>query len=440
MRKRLLPLAVVAASAIALTGCSAGASSSEKTTVTVRLWDSTVAKAYKTSFAAFEKENPDVDVKIDVVPWADYWTDLRTDVAGMSAPDVFWVNNSYFGAYADSGSLLDVGKTLGDDAQQAWSPTVVKQFTRDGKLWAVPQLSDAGIAVYYNKTLLDAAKIAPKDLDDLTWSPDATKDTFLPIAKRLTKDAAGVTADQPGFDPATTTQYGTNIAYDLQAILLPYIGSNGGTFQNGDDFAFAEPKTEESISYLVNAINTAKVAPPAADTTANGDFSRDAFVQGKIAMFQSGLYNLKNISENAKFDWGVARIPAGPAGAVSVTNGIAAAGNAATKHPDAVKKLLAWMGSKAGNAPIGADGAAVPAVKAAQKGYFSYWKREKVDVQPFFDVIAGKAKTIPAPQGARFDKGLAAYDPILASIFAGTTPVPDGLKKAQEAANSALND
>ena len=32
-------------------------------------------------------------------------------------------------------------------------------------------------------------------------------------------------------------------------------------------------------------------------------------------------------------------------GRVSVTNGIAAAGNAATKHPDAVRRVLAWMGS-----------------------------------------------------------------------------------------------
>lgn len=438
MRKRLLPIAVAAAAAIALSGCSAGAA--DKTTVTVRLWDSGVAKAYKTSFAAFEKQNPDIHVNVDVVPWADYWNTLRTDVADKKAPDVFWVNNSYLGPYADSGSLLDIGKTLGSDAKKDWSPTVVDQFTRDGKLWGVPQLSDAGTAVYYNTALLTAAGVTPKQLDELTWSPDAAKDTFLPVAKKLTKDAAGVAADQPGFDGGTVTQFGTNIAYDLQSILLPYIGSNGGQFQDGDNFAFSQPKTEQAVAYLVNAINTAKVAPPASDTNTNGDFSRDAFLQGKIAMFQSGLFNLKAVSDGAKFEWGVARIPAGPAGAVSVTNGIAAAGNAATTHPDAVKKLLAWMGSKAGNAPVGASGAAVPAVKSAQQGYFDYWKREQVDVQPFFDVIGKGAKTIPAPQGANFAKGQAAYDPILQQVFSGATPVPEGLKKAQDLGNAALND
>jgi len=438
MLKRHAALAIAAASALMLSGCAAG--STERTTVTVRVWDSAVADAYETSFAAFERENPDIRVRVDVVEWADYWTKLRTDVAADTAPDVFWLNNSYLAGYADSGSVLDVGQTLGKDASKDWAPSVVSQFTRNDKLWAVPQLSDAGIAVYYNADLLDAAGVKPAELEDATWSPDATKDTFLPLAKKLTKDAAGVSADQPGFNPAAPATYGTGLGYDLQAVLLPFIGSNGGKYQDGDDFAFNDPKTSESVSYLVNAINGAKVAPPAASTNADGDFSRDAFLQGKVAMFQSGLYSLKAVHDGADFRWGVAELPAGPAGKVSVTNGIAAAGNAATKHPDQVKKVLAWLGSTEGNAPVGASGSAVPAVTAAQKQYFDYWKGQDVDVQPFFDVIADDAKTIAPPTGAGYAKGLAAYDPIFKEIFAGTTPVADGLKKAQEAANAAIND
>lgn len=438
MHKRHVPIAIAAATTLLLSGCAT--SSAERTTVTVRLWDASVADAYETSFAAFEKENPDIRVRVDVVEWADYWTKLRTDVAADTAPDVFWLNNSYLAGYADSGSLLDVDKTLGDDASKAWSPSVVKQFTRDDKLWGVPQLSDAGIAVYYNTDLLDAAGVKPADLAKATWSPDATKDTFLPLAKKLTRDAAGVAADQPGFNPAAPGTWGTGLGYDLQAVLLPFIGSNGGKYQDGDDFAFNDPKTAESISYLVNAINGAQVAPPAASTNADGDFARDAFLQGKVAMFQSGLYSLKAVHDGADFPWGVAELPAGPAGAVSVTNGIAAAGNATTKHPDAVKKVLDWMGSTEGNAFIGAEGAAVPAVTAAQKDYFDYWKGEDVDVQPFFDVIADDAKTIAPPTGRNYAKGLAAYDPILKEVFAGTLSVADGLKKAQEAANAAMND
>jgi len=438
-RRTTTAVALVAASAIALSGCatSAGQSADDETTITFRLWDDQAAKAYEESFAAFEKENPGIHVDINVVGWNDYWTKLRTDVAGKTMDDVFWVNNAYFGAYADSGNLVDVTDTLGSDAADDWQDSVVDQFTRDGKLWGVPQLYDAGIAVYYNKALLDAAGVDPATLDDLTWSPDPATDTYLPVAKKLTKDAAGVDAATAGFD-GTPVTYGTNIAYDLQAIVLPFIGSNGGTYQDGDEFAFADPKTVEAFTYMVDAVNTAKVAPSAADTNGNPDFSRDQFLQGKMAMFQSGLYNLKNIADGADFEWGVAMMPAGPAGRVSVTNGIVAAGNAGSEHPEAVKKLLEWLGTSEGNGYLGESGAAVPGVKSAQKQYFDYWEGEGVSLDPFFDVIEGH-DTIPAPQGADFGAGFAAYDPIFQEIFKGSIDPATGLQRGQDAANAAID-
>ncbi len=439
MAQRLTKLAtIVAASALALTGCTAaGAESNPTTTVTFRLWDETVAAAYEDSFDAFEDANPGINVDVSVVGWADYWTKLRTDVAGKTMDDLFWVNNSYFGAYADSGNLVDVGSLFDAEATDGWEASVVQQFTRDDTLWGVPQLYDAGIAVYYNADLLEAAGISPDDLNTLTWSPDAAEDTYLPVAQALTLDAGGAAAGSTSFD-GKPVQYGTNLAYDLQAILLPFIGSNGGIYQDGDEFAFSDPQTVEAVDYLVNGINTAKIAPSAAETNTNGDFSRDAFLQGSMAMFQSGLYNLKNVSDGAEFEWGVASIPAGPAGRVSVTNGVVVAGNAASDKQEAIAKVLTWLGSEEGNSYLGADGAAVPAVTSAQESYFDYWEKAGIDVTPFFDVIDGE-KTIPAPSGASYGRGFAEFDPIFQEIFKGTVDPEVGLKQAQDAANTAID-
>lgn len=438
MAQRFLQFAaVIAASTLALTGCASGGSDDEKTTVSFRLWDDTVAEAYEESFAAFEKQNPEIDVEINIVGWSDYWTKLRTDVAGKTMDDIFWVNNSYFGAYADSGKLVNIDSALGDEASEAWEDSVVKQFTRDDTLWGVPQLYDAGVAVYYNKSLLEAAGVTPESLADLTWSPDPAVDTYLPVAKSLTLDSAGVSAADPAFN-GSITQYGTNIGYDTQAITLPFIGSNGGAYQDGDKFAFSDPGTVEAISYLVNAINVAKVAPSAADTNANSDFSRDAFLQGKVAMFQSGLYNLKNVEDGADFEWGVAPIPTGPAGRVSVTNGVVVAGNAASEKQGAITKVLTWLGSEEGNGYLGASGAAVPAVTSAQEGYFDFWDGEGVSVDPFFDVI-DKAEPIASPAGPNYGKGFEAFDPIFQEIFKGTLDPRVGLKQAQDAANAAIS-
>ena len=95
---------------------------------------------------------------------------------------------------------------------------MVEQFTRGGTLWAVPQLTDAGIAVYYNADLLAAAGVDPADLATLRWSPDGG-DTLRPLLARLTVDADGHTRGHTGFrpepDPAVGIQRGQRRAGHL---------------------------------------------------------------------------------------------------------------------------------------------------------------------------------------------------------------------------------
>ncbi|TFD74931.1 sugar ABC transporter substrate-binding protein [Cryobacterium sp. Sr8] len=413
-----------------------GQGPADQTTVTVRLWDDQVAKAYEASFAEFEKDNPDVNVELSVIPWADYWEKLRTDVAGQSVDDIFWVDGGNYPVYADAGALLDIDKTLGRDASSAWAPAVVDQYTRDGVLWGVPQLADPGIAVYYNAELLADAGLTAADLDGLRWDPTGADDTLLPLLERLTRDTAGQTADSAGFDGSSLAQFGYNSAYDVQAILLNYLASNGAEFQDGEEYAFASPKGVEAFQYMVDLINKHHVSPSAADTNTNGDFSRDQFLQGKMALFQSGVYNLANVNEGADFDWGVARLPAGPAGAISGVDGIVAAGSTASEHPAEVKRVLAWLGSAKGSSFIGAGGSASPAVLAAQQDYSDYWASLDVDISPFYDVLENG--TAPAPKGSGWPAADNAMRPLLQEVFLGRTPVAEGVRAAQDAANAAV--
>lgn len=405
-----------------------------QTVVTVRIWGDQIGAAYRQSFEAFTRTHPDIDVHLNLVSYSTYFSTLRTDVAGGSADDIFWLSNAYLAAYADSGRLLDIGEVLGPKAASDWEQPVVEQFTRNGTLWGVPQLTDAGIALYYNADLLAAAGIDPAQLNDLRWSPDGD-DTLRPLLGRLTVDADGNRAGTAAFDPRRVRQWAYNAANDPQGIYLNYIGSAGGVFQHGDKFAFDNPAAVTAFRYLVDLINRDHVAPPAADTNDNGDFSRNQFLAGRMALFQSGTYNLAPVANDARFHWGVAMMPTGPAGRVSVTNGIAAAGNAATRHPDAVRQVLAWMGSKQGNEYLGRYGAAIPAVSSAQPVYFRYWATRGVDVTPFFAVLNGPR--IAAPGGAGFAAGNDALRPYFDEMFLGRGDVAATLQQAQTAANAA---
>ncbi len=401
---------------------------SGKTVITMRLWDEQAAAAYRQSFAEFSRRHPDIEVRVNVVAYANYFTTLRTDVAGGGADDIFWLSNAYFAGYADNGKLVPI--TPSPD----WDASTVAQFTRNGTLWGVPQLTDAGIAVYYNADLLHAAGIDPAELDNLRWSPGAD-DTLRPLLARLAVDQSGHRADSPAFDPQRIRQWGYNAANDMQGIYLNFIGSAGGSFADGDRFTFANDGATQAFAYLVRLINTDNVAPSAADTNRNGDFSRNQFLAGRMALFQSGTYNLAAVATQAPFRWGVAMLPSGPAGRVSVTNGIAAAANSASRHPGAVREVLAWMGSRDGNAFLGADGAAIPAVQSAQAVYFDHWRRRGVDVEPFFSVLRGPR--IEAPGGAGFAAGYQALQPYFDEMFLGRLAVPDALRRAEQAANTA---
>src|SRR3984957_19309260 len=405
-----------------------------KTIVTVRLWDEQVAAAYRKSFAAFGRTHPGIEVHTNVVTYSNYFTTLRPDGAGGSADDIFWVSNAYLAGYSDSGRLMDIGKALGPKAASAGEPPAAHQSPRGQTLWAVPQLTDAGIALYYNSDLLAAAGVDVAALTALRWSADG-RDTLRPLLARLTVDADGHTAATPGFDAGRVRQWAYNAANDAQGIYLNYIGSAGGVFQDGDRFAFDNPGAIEAFTYLVRLINGDHVAPPASDTNDNGDFSRNQFLAGRMALFQSGTYNLAAVAAQASFRWGVAMLPQGPKGRVTVTNGIAAAGNSASAHPDAVRQVLAWMGSNEGNQYVGRHGSAIPAVRSAQTVYFDYWAAKKVDVRPFFAVLNGPR--IDAPGGPSFATGNQVIKPYFDEMFMGRSDVSSTLHRAQEGVNAA---
>lgn len=432
---------VLAACSPATTGDSSDDSSGSsggsgnKTTVTFRLWDEAAAPAYEDSFAAFEKQHENIDVKVDVVPWSEYWSRIPLDINSGDMADVFLVNSSNIAQYADNGNLIDVSKAIGNDHDE-WEQSVVDLYTRDGSLWGVPQLWDS-IALFYNKDLTDAAGV---DVKDLTWAPDAGDgDTLLPALQKLTTDKSGNTAESADFDSSNVATFGLNAQADMQAIYLPWLAENGAQYQDEktDEFAFASDKGVEAFSYVIDLINKYHVAPSAADTNTNGDLARDMFIQGKLALFQSGPYSLPAIAEGATdINWGIVPMIAGPEGRVGTVHGVVAVGNAATKNEDATVEVLKWLGSAEGQAPLAEQGVSFPGAVDAQQSYVDYWDKQGVDVTPFIE--AAKGDTARPPVGPAVDAGTNAYTPLLADLFLGSDDLAKGLKEAQDAGNDAM--
>lgn len=439
-RRPRLTAAALTAAALTLAACSPGSDDGSSTAedgstvVTFRLWDEAAAEAYEASFEEFTAQNPDITVDVEVIAWADYWTQLPLDVQSGDMADIFWTNTSNFGTYADNGTLLDIDETLGEDHDE-WEQSVVDLYTRDGVNYGVPQLWDS-IALFYNAELVEEAGV---DVSDLQWRPDAAEgDTLLEATTALTTDAEGRHPGEDGFDADTRATFGFNSQADLQAIYVDFLAQNGAQFQDPetDAFAFDSPEGVEAFQYLVDLVNTHEVAPSAADTNVNGDHARDLFVQGDLGLFQSGPYSLPQIAENAEFEWGIAPMVAGPEGRIGVVHGVAAVGNAQTDDLEATTEVLRWLGSAEGQTPLGEQGAAFPGATDAQQSYIDYWAEQGVDVSVFVD--AAQEPTAPSPVGAEINAGSNVITPIFQDMFLGAIPVEEALAQAQEEGNAEM--
>ena len=68
--------------------------------------EETLQKMYE----AFHEEYPDITVQIETIAFSDYFTQLQTRVAGGTAPDCFELNIENFAAYANKGTLAEIGR------------------------------------------------------------------------------------------------------------------------------------------------------------------------------------------------------------------------------------------------------------------------------------------------------------------------------------------
>lgn len=436
--RRIISGAVAAVAAVGLVGCAQGGGSGADAsgTITLRLWDENVAKAYEASIAEFEQQHPDINVELNVVPWDTYFTSLRNEVGSGQGDDLFWLNGANITDYVESDSLVNISETLDEAAIKDWDENVVEQYTQNGSLWGVPQLSDGGSAYYVNEDLLKQAGVTADELSKATWHPDPAKDTLLPLLQKLTIDKNGNNASSPEFDPQNVETYAINASSELQNIQLNFIASNGGTYQDETGkLTFTNPKTVEAYQYIVDLINKYHVAPPAEATNDNGDYTRDEFVKGNIAVFQSGTYNLANVSESATFNWSITEMAAGPAGKVTVAPGLVVAANKNSDNPEATKALLEWLASPEGASYLGKDGAAAPAGKEARASYDEYWQGKGVDTSAFYTVVEA---TKPAPPviGKNYAAQMEAFTPPLNEMFLAKVPVKQALENAQSAADS----
>ena len=232
--------------------------------ITYGVWDQNQVAAIEENVAAFNEQFPNVDVSVNVTPFAEYWTKLQTQASSDTLPDLFWMNGPNFQLYASNGKILPItGAVDAGDLDPADYPQALTDlYTFDGTRYGVPKDFDT-IGVWVNTALFERAGV---ELPTAEW----TWDEFAATALRLSQALAGEGA------------YGAAGGMDGQTTYYNTIFEAGGTVVQDGRSGYASTASQEGLTFWTDLIATG--ASPSmqqlTDTTAD-----QWFTSGKLAMY-----------------------------------------------------------------------------------------------------------------------------------------------------------
>ena len=309
-------VSAAAAAVLAAGGLVASGAAASGDTVTISYFTFSAAPDHLEDLdaivAAFEAENPGIDIEVQTAAYDDYFTSLQTQIAGGSAPDTFELNYENFVTYARSGALLDIGDYVEDPAR--YDPLALEGFTDEGVQYGLP-ITFSDVVLIYNKDLFDAAGL-DYPTADWTWEDEQA------AAEALTDAEAGVYGN---LQPVSFHEFYKALA---QA---------GGTFFDADGQAvFNSAEGVAAAEWLTAKPGT--TMPTLADIGGTPDFDTALFKSGKLAMWHNGIWQFTGLNESGvNYDIVVEPGNVADANAVFMNGAVVSEG---TDHP---AESAAWV-------------------------------------------------------------------------------------------------
>ena len=293
---------MVAAAALALGALPMGAYAQAQAQTEISFFypvavGGTITKFIDDFAADFTRENPGIKVTpIYAGSYQDTIVKALTAHKSGTPPVTSVLLSTDMFTLIDEDAIVPIDGFVKTADDKAWLAGFYKAFMQNsqtgGKTWGIP-FQRSTIVQYYNKELFKAAGLDPNKAPT-TWVELAD------YAKKLTvKDGSG-----------KVTQYGLQIPSSgfpywlFQALAI----ENDVVMANdlGNAVKFDDPKVIEALQYWID-LTRQGVHP--AGIVEWGTTPKD-FFEKKVAMMWTTTGNLTNVKTNAKFDFGVAMLPA----------------------------------------------------------------------------------------------------------------------------------
>lgn len=293
----------------------------EGATIVFSGWgDDSEQQIYRDSIERFKAVCPSVTVEYQPIP-DNFQDKLKAQMAGGTAPDVFYVDDQLMTAFASSGQLMALDDVMAEAgvSRDDFIPSLLTIFTLDGRTYALPKDWGTLGLVYLPEAFADAGIEEPTA--DWTW--DDMRAAAITIAEKGNYAGFCMGADWARF--------------------APFAFSNGGKYASSDytTATLDTPEIKEMATFVAEMFNEKSLVRPA-DISAS--WCGEAIGKELVAMTLEGGWMVNFLNQNyADVVWKTALVPSGPETRADVifTNGIGV--NAATKYPMAAAAFAIYV-------------------------------------------------------------------------------------------------
>jgi multiple sugar transport system substrate-binding protein len=234
--------------------------------------------------ADFQKEHPDVDIKLIPINWEGYYDKVMSALLSKDVPDIVLIPSAFSQAFVATGSFLDVTDVLDEYGRDKFYPGPIEWTQFNGRDYGFPYRTES-YGLFYNTKMFEEVGLAGAPR---TW--EQVKEAAI----KLTRDVDG---------DGIIDVYGMGVPLSMRtpehtASYFRWVaGSFGGDVVN-EDATKATANSKETIAALqwFNDLFKAKVVIPSAPES-DLDQIRRLFGAEKIALQMNAPWSVEVYEE-----------------------------------------------------------------------------------------------------------------------------------------------
>ncbi|MGO1383305.1 MAG: ABC transporter substrate-binding protein [Arachnia sp.] len=295
-----------------------------------------------------KEQNPDLDVELRTAPWGDFFTKLTTNMASGNMACVTGMNSGQLSGYTEGfAPLTDEDMTTAGLSESDFAPGATDILKNKGEMYGLP-FDVSTMLAYYNEDMLTAAGA---DIPAADW----TFDDFEKIAQAATKDG----------------KFGFGIGMgDFQWQALPIAMSGQQPVAEDGTLQLDDPAFVGASEWYAGLVTDLKVAAPVSSASDTG-WGENQYTSENAAMAVDGTWNAVGyLTNDAGFKAGMAPLPSGDKGNLSLILGSGYGIAETCENKDAALKVLGSLLSKDAQDGIASSGRSYPARAESQPLYF----------------------------------------------------------------------